>query len=1064
MTIANRVTKDPVFHVVSPETGQDASSRFHDDPGFQIVSDAEEPAEKSVLSSLGPLTAKQRQDMQALINEGIDAATARAIVQGYAQAQKGTLVASDVHVPVPGRRKVRKADFDESKHPRGADGKFGAGPSGAKTSSGKRVHASWSGNRADYAGFTAKDHEEAARIHKEHQTSLEQAHHAAVAAGDTVQAAKARTAVARSQLRQAQHTQKATELGVSGLPVQTGSNVPRTLPSAPSAPLSPPVASAEPKDDETSLRTDKGFRSVYTKTRFGAPGATSKRNQRQLHDATTKMTQVLGVPEKFASLNGRLAVRFVDTSSGKNTAAFYDRGNKTIEISQLGRYSLAHEYGHALDHFLAEQAGRQNLLSRLHRDVDVHQGGEMVKAFRDLTSSPEYAAHVSKTASDAAKHAVSHENESYFNNPAEVFARAFHAHVEHKMDQAGHFSPLLNGRVIGSRYHPSHEDIGELSARFDTFMQHLAHSEHINKALDGLIAQEAMRIAKADWDESKHPRGAGGRFGSGGSAPAGAKSTAAAKPRRTRRPAIPWADPKDVIEIKPRATRTKPSSGKAPPSARRARDAAIGRQERREESSAVVNAPRTAEGRKLYRDVKRDHSTHIRALNDKAKALEAKGKNKAAHKIRQDAADLSMYFHNEVNNTRMLPEFAQRVASYRSKYLSKPVKKTDASVLARTQEDELQAAVQAYDPDASKVPPEAAQLMQANRLVAGMDVELASGAADAEQARTRAARALTERPGLYDGVGTTPRTDKLDGLQLDLGAGTARAPGHIGLDLSTFGDHGNAIHDLNLGLKEFPDGSVKAVRLVNSLHAIVDSGDGDPIPLLLEIQRVLCEGGQLTYVGPEALYEDEASWPCPALLLVGEQGVPASSGEEGVGAVRQVFERVPPRVPAFHGADPDYQPAGPMPIDEAMQQADSNSAPARMAMANLVHKTANRVVKIAKAEPHKQVLIGVVLAPHEPDLQGDIMHPDDIEAAAHGYLGTSRVIGSEHGAPIEAHPVESYIAPQDLTFDGPQGRTHVAKGSWVLGVKVVSPDEWAKVMKDGYTGFSVGGFGVREDL
>lgn len=398
------------------------------------------------------------------------------------------------------------------------------------------------------------------------------------------------------------------------------------------------------------------------------------------------------------------------------------------------------------------------------------------------------------------------------------------------------------------------------------------------------------------------------------------------------------------------------------------------------------------------------------------------------------------------------------------------IAKGDAQALAYSQAAyDLQAPAEAYAPDADKVPAQAIGLMQANRLVAGMDAEMASGAASAEDARRRASRALVERPGLYDGVGATPRTDKLDGLQLDLGAGAARAPGHIGLDLGTFGDYGNAIHDLNLGLGEFPNGSVKAVRLVNSLHDILGD-DGDPIALLLEIQRVLCEGGQMTYVGPEPLYEDEQSWPCPALLLVGEQGTPASAGEDGIGAVRQVFERVPPRVPAYHGADADYQAAGPMPIDVAMAMAAYNDAPARMAMANLVHKgalvhkVATRVVKIAKADEDKRVVLGVVLEAETADSQGDVMAPSDIEEAAHGYLGTSRVIGSEHGAPIEAHPVESYIAPQDFEFVGPEGTTLVKKGSWVLGVKINNPSEWAKVRQYGYNAFSVGGFGIREDL
>lgn len=375
--------------------------------------------------------------------------------------------------------------------------------------------------------------------------------------------------------------------------------------------------------------------------------------------------------------------------------------------------------------------------------------------------------------------------------------------------------------------------------------------------------------------------------------------------------------------------------------------------------------------------------------------------------------------------------------------------------------------IQAYNPDQGKVPDGAEGLMQANRLVAGMDAEMAAGALSPEQARRRASRALHDRPGLYDHVGTDPYTDMLVGLQLDLGAGTARAPGFIGLDLGTFGDYGNAIHDINLGLGEFPDGSVKAVRLVNSLHAILDdgAGEGDPIPLLTEIQRVLCEGGRLTYVGPEPLFEADAPWPCPGLTLADESGTPASAAAQGTGAVRQTFERIAPRVPAYHGADADFAPAGDLPIDVALAMAAYNTVPAKLAMANLINKSiGHKVVRIAKAEPMQQVLIGVVLAPSEPDLQGDIMAPEDIEAAAHGYLGTSRVIGSEHGAPIEAHPVESYIAPQDLTFDGPGGRTLVKKGSWVLGVKVVDPAEWQKVMQDGYTGFSVGGFGIRDDL
>ena len=484
-----------------------------------------------------------------------------------------------------------------------------------------------------------------------------------------------------------------------------------------------------------------------------------------------------------------------------------------------------------------------------------------------------------------------------------------------------------------------------------------------------------------------------------------------------------------------------------------------------------------------------DESKHPRAANGKfgqgasGEHLRASNKHAEAAAHHLSKANDAMLSGDDVAFAHHLKMAQQSHALNRASLAqaaaaATKVKKADTDALAYAQAAyDLQAPAQVDNPDAGRAPDAAAELMQANRLVAGMDAEIAAGAQSPDEARRRASRALQDRPGLYDHIGTSPTTDRLDGLQLDLGSGTARAPGFIGLDLGTFGDYGNALHDINLGLGEFPDGSVKAVRLVNSLHNILDDEghERDPTPLLNEIQRVMCEGGTLTYVGPEPLFEGDNTWPVPGLLLMGESGVPASEAADAAGAIRQVFERVPPRVPAYHGADANYAPAGPMPIDVALAMAAMNVAPARMAMANLVnkrssqseivHKTANRVVRIAKTDPAKQIVYGVVLdGGGNPDLQGDVLTHGDIEAAAHGYLGTSRVIGSEHSAPIQAHPVESFIAPQELTFDGPGGRSTVPKGSWVLGVKITDPDQWAQARDGGYNSFSVGGFGVREDL
>ncbi len=122
----------------------------------------------------------------------------------------------------------------------------------------------------------------------------------------------------------------------------------------------------------------------------------------------------------------------------------------------------------------------------------------------------------------------------------------------------------------------------------------------------------------------------------------------------------------------------------------------------------------------------------------------------------------------------------------------------------------------------------------------------------------------------------------------------------------------------------------------------------------------------------------------------------------------------------------------------------------------------HQTIPILKADAQRQLVYGVVLTPEEIDTQDDWMTAEDIEEAAHRYMIKSRVVGSGHSRPMKAEVVESYIAPQDFTFEGQHGSQEVKKGAWVMGVKIHDPSEWQKVLKGDYTGFSVGGFGQRD--
>lgn len=122
-------------------------------------------------------------------------------------------------------------------------------------------------------------------------------------------------------------------------------------------------------------------------------------------------------------------------------------------------------------------------------------------------------------------------------------------------------------------------------------------------------------------------------------------------------------------------------------------------------------------------------------------------------------------------------------------------------------------------------------------------------------------------------------------------------------------------------------------------------------------------------------------------------------------------------------------------------------------------------VPIAKISSKRQIVYCVVLSPEESDEQEDYMTAEDIELACHRYMLNSRVVGVNHTKAINAKPVECYIMPMDMEWDGGQyGPQKVKKGSWVVGLKIFDKSEWAKVENGDYEGVSVSGVGLRDDM
>jgi len=114
---------------------------------------------------------------------------------------------------------------------------------------------------------------------------------------------------------------------------------------------------------------------------------------------------------------------------------------------------------------------------------------------------------------------------------------------------------------------------------------------------------------------------------------------------------------------------------------------------------------------------------------------------------------------------------------------------------------------------------------------------------------------------------------------------------------------------------------------------------------------------------------------------------------------------------------------------------------------------------ILKAD-EKQIVTGVVLEPDTVDSQGDVISAQSIEDAAYRFMLKSRVIGYRHSKKAKAEVVESYTAPQDLEINGHK----VKKGSWIMSVHISDDNLWRQVKEGVITGFSVGGFGIREEV
>jgi DNA adenine methylase len=103
----------------------------------------------------------------------------------------------------------------------------------------------------------------------------------------------------------------------------------------------------------------------------------------------------------------------------------------------------------------------------------------------------------------------------------------------------------------------------------------------------------------------------------------------------------------------------------------------------------------------------------------------------------------------------------------------------------------------------------------------------------------------------------------------------------------------------------------------------------------------------------------------------------------------------------------------------------------------------------------ERYVLGIVLEPEVVDAQGDIYSAEEIRGAAHRFMEEFGGLGLMHRLRVngDVKVLESYLAPTDFAV----GDLTVRKGTWMLAVRVLSDDLWARVQSGDLTGFSIGG-------
>ncbi len=230
-----------------------------------------------------------------------------------------------------------------------------------------------------------------------------------------------------------------------------------------------------------------GFRGVE----FGNWNNQEERQQvmNEAYDGLLDLAEVLGIPPKAISLNGDLALAFGARGQGLSGArAHYEPAKAVINLTKMnGAGALAHEWFHALDHYLARQDGKA--LSEWVTDKDGTRSFKVSQSSEDNMASGGFRYRDSgvreevRAAYKSVMDTMANKAEQYVEDSAraEKFVAATRKNVSDELASIRkNLSEQLDPRYYKRNNKPAS---AELLAEFDTISEKIVRGESLDTDL-----------------------------------------------------------------------------------------------------------------------------------------------------------------------------------------------------------------------------------------------------------------------------------------------------------------------------------------------------------------------------------------------------------------------------------------------------------------------------------------------------------------------------------------------------------------------------------------------------